>query len=351
MGGASSSPPIGPSTTATITFNAAVEHPTLGTSTTWSWPADGDIILTANTAERTFITDTTFTATTKIWGASGGPCRTLAVATGGGGGAAVADITFEAGVTYRMVIGLGGITQGSTACTAVVADRIDPPSYISGAGRGGGAVQRAAGNSFPGNGGGYTGIFYNVRNQSNALLIAAGGGGAGAQSNTYTYAGRGGAGGGTTGQNGAFANDPTGTAGAPGATATAGGSAGTPRSGTALQGGHSRLNTAPYTVYGVGGGGGGGYWGGASGDGSNLQGGSGGGGGAGRASSNTSRVNNATLYTGNGRTPGNDSDPDRGATGNFASATWGNVGWGTAASTYSPGGERGNGLILIKYPG
>ena len=349
--GYDNSPPIGPSTTATITFNVAVDHPTLGTSTTWNWPADGDIILLANSAERTFTTDTTFTATTKLWGGSGGPSRTLAAGSGGGGGAAVADITFEAGVTYRMVIGLAGATQ-SPSVTIATANWLDPPSYISGSGRGGSINSRTPNaNGAPGNGGGYTGIFHTTRAQANALLIAGGGGGAGAQSNQYSYAGRGGAGGGTTGQNGAFANAPTGTGGANGATQSAGGAGdggNAIQNGTALQGGHTRTNSAPLTSYGVGGGGGGGYWGGGAAGGSSIQGGSGGGGGSGRASSNTSRVNNATLYSGDGRDPGNAADPDRGAIGNFASATWGNIAWGAISSTYS---SRGNGFLLIKYPG
>lgn len=314
--------------TVTLTISPAVNG-----LTTWTFPTDGDLILYDSPFEWTLTPNQTFNRTVKMWGGGGSPYS----GTGGnpnrgfsgGGGAATANVTFEAGVAYKMRSpNLSYRTPSSSPTTAN--NWANAVSGCWGAGNAGSMINRTpSANSSGGTGGGYAGIFRVSVSQVNAILMAGGGGGGGALGTFNTdYTGRGGHGGGTVGGAGDSAASALG--------ANNGGQGGTQSAGAgALQGGHGHVGT---TSYGTGGGGGGGYWGGYAGGGSSSGGGSGGGGGSGFFSSNTSRVQNAILYSGGSAYPGNDSDPDRIAVSN-------SIGWGASLTTYS---SRGMGLIIIK---
>ncbi len=98
----------------------------------------------------------TFTLTMELDGAAGGVGGSQNFGTGGKGGNTRGTITFESGVTYKLVLGSKG-------------------AFNAGAGAvGGGGASSGFGG---GSGGGFTGIFKTSISQENALLIAGGGGG------------------------------------------------------------------------------------------------------------------------------------------------------------------------------
>ena len=115
----------------------------------------GDTIIDLESSNDDFASDTeytltalnTFTAGITLYGAAGGK-------NGGKGGGASANIKFESGFTYKLLVGKVG-SQGGTV----------------GVGSGG------TGGDNAGSGGGYSGLFRTSVTQANALLIAGGGGG------------------------------------------------------------------------------------------------------------------------------------------------------------------------------
>ena len=199
-------------------------------------------------ANQTWIAPTTGYIYVKLWGAGGGggsQGNWAAGGPGGGGGHARGLIPVTAGMTYTIVVGIGGQTNypGGIA-----------PSY----GGGGGLVNVF--NVYAGQGGGYCGIFQGSVTQSNALLIAGGGGGG--SSSRFMVGNWGGAGGGQSGEQGNSAYQNTASFGGAPGTQTAGGASNTTLSaqpcgpGYALTGGYTNS---------LGGAGGGGYFGGAGG--------------------------------------------------------------------------------------
>lgn len=227
------------------------------TNTTTSITTEGVYTLTVSN---------TTTVIGKAWGAAGGGNRA------GQGGFTKGVLTLDAGTTYRLVVGRGGMGKRNIS-----------PGDPSGNGAGGlcGYTNSGVDGDVVGSGGGYTGLFRtSTISQANALLIAGGGGGGGGQGDIGFGAG-GGQGGGLTGGTGSIAGN--GGAGS-GGTQSAGGARGenpvvpsynTGSSGSALTGGSGALNTT--TNY-TGGGGGGGWYGGGGGGGNNWNGGTGGGG-------------------------------------------------------------------------
>lgn len=259
------------STVATRTFTIS---PSVSGKSTWNLDTDGPLSLTS-ASSWTITPTSSFTGYVKMWGAGGGGARSggdYPPELGGGGGAAVGDVAFSNGVSYVLSVGGGG---GANYGGAAGGSAIAPGGTGLNAGNGGGA-----------GGGGATGI----KTGSTMILIAGGGGGGGADV-------PGGAGGGTSGQTYNPGNYSVG--GSSGRTVGAGASqsAGGSMNGSYLQGGNASGGTE-------GGGGGGGYYGGGA-----SYGWGGGGGGSGYYDS--LYVSNATLYTGNRQTPGNDGDSVR----------------------------------------
>lgn len=271
--------------------------PAVGGVSQWTFATNGNLSLTTP-GEYTITFAGSYNKVVKMWG-SGGMPSTGGVegwGNGGAGGAATGNVSFVGGSTYKFRVPAAGGT--GTA-----------PALAYGAGNGGGTFSCGT----AGSGGGYAGIFLETVAQANAVLMAGGGGG-GASSRSDCRGGRtGGAGGGTNGQSIDSLHGTGGTQSAGGTGAQGGGN------GSALQGGNGT---------GGGSGAGGGYFGGGGG-GSHGDGGSGSGGGSGYF--NPSLVSAATLYTGSGTTPGNNSDSDRGSAGTS----------GTAGTT------PGNGKILL----
>ena len=230
---------------------------------------------------------------------------------GGGGGAAVGRLVLNYGTNYVLQIADGGDLKTSGGPTGAA-------TY-----QGGGI-----GSSYGSEGGGYSGIFEGSVAHGNAILMAGGGGGGGMCGYDGSTCGTGGlgagAGGGTNGQNAGAAGGQAGSGG----TQSAGG-AGSPynyaTAGSALTGGVAQSAVAVGSM----GGGGGGYYGGGGG---NV---GGGGGGSGYYDSSNSNLTNVTLYTGSGKTPGNDSDSDRGGSGDGA-YNWGNGDQGRILLTRVP---------------
>ena len=228
-----------------------------------SWDIDVDGRLNISTPGTWTVTPAkSFVTTAKIWGAGGGD--TNYNYRGGAGGAAVGDVALEKDVSYLIYVPSAGVIgSGGSPGGGIGADT----TYSSGGG------------------GGYGGI----RKSNGDPILIAGGGGGGA------HGAAGGAGGGSTGVVGSTYS------GTPGA-------AGTQTIGTLYQGGNG-TNSGDTS----GGGGGGGYRGGGGGGSTSGVGGSGGGGGSGYVDNTV--VTNSTLYQGSGITPGNNSDPDRGTSG------------------------------------
>lgn len=271
--------------------------PAVGGVSEWTFATNGNLSLTSP-GEYTLTFASNATKTVKMWGSGGMPSTggSGGWGNGGAGGAATGNVGFVSGSTYKIRVPAAGGT--GTA-----------PALAYGAGNGGGTFSCGV----AGSGGGYAGIFLDTVTQANAVMMAGGGGG-GASSRGDCLGGRQGtAGGGTSGE----ANNSL--QGAPGTQVAGGAGQGSGTSGSALQGGNGS---------GGGSGAGGGYFGGGGG-GSHGDGGSGAGGGSGYY--NPSLVSAATLYTGSGTTPGNNSDSDR----------------GTAGVSGVPGTTPGNGKVLI----
>ena len=230
----------------------------------------------------------------RMWGAGGGRVSTWS-GTGGAGGFSTGYITFEAGITYNLVVGQTG-------------RQIASGTIIGGGGLSGGLGS--------GGGGGFSGIFSNTISQLDALIIAGGGGGQGLN-------GYGGAGGGTSGQDGYVTTSFCGLGGPAwgglGGNQTSGGgttvndcpgSGGLGDLGSALKGGNAWVGFGPG---GKPGGGGGGYYGGGGGSGQGTQV-SGGGGGSGYI--NVNLVSDGYTLTGGQTATPNRSDSLRGTAGN-----------------------------------
>ena len=215
-----------------------------------------------------------------LWGAGGGggtPGGWGYGSYGGGGGFASGDINLPSGTTLVLVVGQGGLVNGTSV------------SF----GGGGQASRTNADNRYGSNGGGYTGIFLNSVIQANCLLLAGGGGGGGSsRTGTGNY---GGAGGGTQAEDGSSAYDNK-----PGYRGRGAGQSGPPSQAScdsfntnfppaALIGGTCQVNS-------YGGAGGGGYFGGSAGgfsEGNTM---AGGGGGSGFV--NSQYIVNSTNVTG-----------------------------------------------------
>jgi hypothetical protein len=253
----------------------------------------GQSLVFSSSGEYTITCSSDINMTVKMWGA-GGACgyqytqninSTAKQGAGGGGGYTTGVIALQAGSSYIVRIGQGGIrtNSGTSGATYLAGGLVANATY-------GGAQ-----------GGGYSGIFISSVSQANALLIAGGGGGG----SDTDFSANGGAGGGSSGQNSpGFSNNIQGGAGG---TQSAGGSPSQfndATAGSALTGGMSIS-----TVNGAGlGGGGGGYFGGGGGN----VGGGGGGSGYFKASS---PVSSASTTAGSGSTPGNSADSDRSGAG------------------------------------
>lgn len=281
----------------------------------------------------TFVVPDGITAiTVKAWGAGGG---------GGGGG-------------NGSLGGVGGAGGFSTSTISVTPNELLTVS-VGGGGGGGGGGNSGAG----GGGGGYSG----VSRGSTRLVIAGGGaGGGGGGTNGSNVGGAGGAGGGESGQDGWNSGTSGGGGGGTQYSGGAGGAGSTNRGspGSWLQGGDGGdgrnstwgadggANNGGTSGGGNGGardvsnryagagGGGGGYYGGGGGTGSTSRTGAAGGGGG---SSYATGVGISTL-AGDGDTPGNADDSDRGEAGNPGQG---------ASSTRSTGESGSNGLVIITY--
>jgi len=237
----------------------------------------------------------------KSWG-SGGQEGYAGPGAGGGGGYAEGIISLQEGITYQVVIGSGG----GTAPTYAPANA---PTSFGGGGGSGSPTYNARG-------GGFSGMFLTSISQGNSILIAGGGGGTYPGSNGSVT---GGGGGGTTGQP---ASTPYNFTVAGGGTQSVGGTAGSAPGGTGSAGG-ALVGGAGHPV--AGGGGGGGYYGGGGGGGSSGQGQQGAGGG-GSGYTNPSYITSPELIQASGSTAANDSDPDRGTSGNGGNNSTGSPG-------------------------
>lgn len=249
------------------------------------------------------------------WGAGGGggqPGGWGAGAPGGAGGAAYGIYPLVTPISFYIMVGGPGVTNGTTSPAG-----------------GGGPVIGGADNRYGASGGGLSGVFFNSigYSQAGALLIAGGGGGGG--SSRAGTGNQGGAGGGTNGENGYSPYDgKTSWQGQGGTQSAAGGVINNSSSGQgALQGGTCTAGS------GYGGGGGGGYWGGSAGgySESNTMSGGGGGSGFGRSAS----LLYFALTPGVATTPGDNTNTLRGSYGNA----------GAVSSTGTQG------VVIIRYPG
>lgn len=278
---------------------------------------------TSATSNATFTVPSGVTdITVKAWGGGAG---------GGGGG------SFN---------GYGGYGGSGGYATSIL--NVTPSESLTVRVGGGGVGGNSAGTGGGGGGGGYSGVF----RSTTPLLIAGGGGGGGGSRASTTHGGNGGVGGCTS--SGASCTGSTSvTNGGGGGGSTSGGTAGVGNcngaAGSSLTGGNganksfftcgTTSNSAGGTNGGGGGGigrngvqgdnsggggGGGGYYGGGGGSGGgNESTGAGGGGGGG-----SSYVTGASTFTaiGNGQTPGNASDSDRGTAGQGGSGGSNSVG-------------------------
>ena len=259
--------------------------PAVSGKTTWDLSVDGPLNL-GTSGTWTIVPSSNFSVDSKIWGAGGGSGSQGA--TGGGGGSSTGRISLSSGISYTLIV--GGSAAGGSA------------SALGGGG---------TGDSFRGNGGGYSAIFRTSVSQANTVLMAGGGGGAGGGSGSAAA----GAGGGTTGQAGN-----AGTGAQPGGGTQSAGGAGTGASGSVSGSALTGANGLS--------GGGGGYYGGASG-GDNGSYAPGAGGGSGYI--NTTYVTFGVTYTGSANTPGNSSDAIRAGSGEGRS---GSSGAGTVGRIY-----------------
>lgn len=282
-------------TSPTLTRTITITTPA-GTATTYTWSSSFSTYTFAfsatNNSTSTIKVSTPSLATFTLNGAGGGGGANTPEP-GGAGGRTIGTIELLPNVTYKLLVGQGGVA-------------IPPNTANSNVPIGGGGLAGTLG--YGGQGGGFTGLFLGsialgsatltsvtAGINSNALMIAAGGGGA-----SYESA-PGGAGGGFLGGAGA-----AGGAGAPAGggvfmglgsyLGSGGGGTKGSLAGVALQGGGCSNSGDG----GGGGGGGGGYFGGGGGNGLNPVGG-GGGGGSGFINSNSF---SASFITGGGSSGG-----------------------------------------------
>jgi hypothetical protein len=230
-------------------YNFTISPAYLGI-TNWDLNVNGPLSLNVS-GSWTITPRSSFTGKVKMWGGGGGAYtqQVGVTVTGGSGGFSSGSVSFESGVSYRIVTSLNG-------------------------------------NGAVGNGGGLAGVFSSSIAQQNSIMIA-GGGGNGHAYNSNIY-GNGGAGGGSSGQDGTAR---TSNQNGGGGSQTAGGFASAYNSvpaGSALQ-----VN---------GGNGGAGYWGGGS---ENA-----GGAGGGSGYIHPTKVTNGITVTGNYTTVANSSDAD-----------------------------------------
>jgi hypothetical protein len=279
----------------TYTGRQAVVSPAISGSTIWNFDTQGALNFGTQQADAQYIIPLNdFNVSTKIWGAGGG-ARLAANDIGGGGGyTTVPSLPLRKGNCYSITVGAFGKR---------LPDNTTPlPGYPMGPGGGG----QAAAIGFTGQGGGYSAIFAKGTGVGVVAAIAGGGGSGGVDIST-----NGGAGGGATAQSGIGGSN-FGT----GATQTAAGINGLNNpSGSIAPGRLQGGSAASGGDSGGGGGGGGGWWGGGAGfNGDSPPGNSGGGGGSGYVPP----FYTGTTTTGAAAVPANDTDSDRGGSGNGA---------------------------------
>lgn len=286
--------PIPPPVTSTIfTISPAVNG-----KTTWNLATDGALNL-GSFGEWTITPQGQITVNCKLWGAAGaggGGAYQTSIAThianrtapsspGGAGGHSSGSVVLEAGTSYIIRVGQGGVRTTTASAAA---------SHLAGGTSSIGGTQ----------GGGYSGIFAGAVSQANALLVAGGGGGGAESGGGFGVAGAGGGLSGERGANGYF--DPRQGGGA--GTQAAGGAAGYngATAGAGLAGGVGANTGTAWS-----GGGGGGFFGGGGG---NV---GGGGGGSGFVSASPS-ISNGFTAAGSGATPGEATDSARAGAGSPA---------------------------------
>lgn len=206
-----------------------------GGQTSWNVSNNGALEIT-QAGQWTFTAVDNGTMSLSMKGAGGGYGRDTN-ALGGTGGLTTGEVSYSSGDVFVVTVGSKGVQAG-------------------GAGTYGGGG-RAGNLTFPGSGGGYSGIFTSSETQANAILMAGGGGG-GHGWDAGSATGNGGDGGGSEGEAGTAASNN----GAGGTQSAGGTGAGNGTSGSALTGGAGGDRG---TNEGSGGGGGGGYYGGGGG--------------------------------------------------------------------------------------
>ena len=208
-----------------------------GGQTSWNVSNDGALEIT-QAGQWTFTAVDNGTMSLSMKGAGGGYGRDTN-ALGGTGGLTTGEVSYSSGDVFVVTVGSKGVQAG-------------------GAGTYGGGG-RAGNLTFPGSGGGYSGIFTSSETQANAILMAGGGGG-GHGWDAGSATGNGGDGGGSEGEAGTAASNN----GAGGTQSAGGGGAGghANADGSALTGG---VGGDRGSNQGSGGGGGGGYYGGGGG--------------------------------------------------------------------------------------
>ena len=249
-----------------------------GGQTSWNVSNDGALEIT-QAGQWTFTAVDNGTMSLSMKGAGGGYGRDTN-ALGGTGGLTTGEVSYSSGDVFVVTVGSKGVQAG-------------------GAGTYGGGG-RAGNLTFPGSGGGYSGIFTSSETQANAILMAGGGGG-GHGWDAGSATGNGGDGGGSEGEAGTAASN--------------NGAGGTQLAGGSGSGGHAGANGSALTGgvggdrgsnQGSGGGGGGGYYGGgggAAGTHNGNQNGTPGGGGSGYIGGATGfAVTNGVTTTGSGST-------------------------------------------------
>ena len=224
----------GDTSTGSSAGNFTISPALPGGQTSWNVNTAGALEIT-EAGRWTFTAVDNGSISLSMKGAGGGYGRD-SNAVGGTGGLTTGKINYSSGDTFVVTVGSKGTQQGTAG------------TY--GGGGAGGAL------TFPGSGGGYSGIFTSSETQSNAILIAGGGGG-GHGWDAGSAQGNGGQGGGSEGSAGT-----DGSAGAGGTQSAGGAGSGNGTSGSALTGGAGGNRGSNQ---GSGGGGGGGYYGGGGG--------------------------------------------------------------------------------------
>jgi len=273
--------------------------PAVNGKTFWNLHVDGDLILT-NANDYTITPSGTANVGVYLWGGGGGgPYSAGGSPTGGGGGFVGGNVRLNSANTFTILVAGGGkhplnrnsdaggnpgITYGAGGTTT---------SGANGGYGGGGAGGSAIGTGSAGGGGGASGLFLgSVKDNANAILVAAGGSGG-----TWRSAG-GLGGGGLTGGFGGTAAD-----GGPG-TQVGGGAAGAGGTGADAGGAGFGGGGAAPSGQGAGTGAGSGYYGGGGGGNDDTTPGDRGGGGS--SYYNNTYVIGGITYAGSTIIPGND---------------------------------------------